>query len=249
MNKNEDRMRKVFMWSGVAASAIMIGFGIASLVLGINGRSTVFSAIKQERITGSGDMTPAGIAPTIEEIKAAQQKIAAAQEQAGIPAAERFELTEVSAPGCSVAEKAVDTGTRAKCFAEYMRIHALSSSGGLVYSQMGRFTASDDAPLKSTDYNGGTSDEKYALIDPKTKQPVSNGKRNLWINEVALATALNTSYMAEQISLFGVGVGVALLLTGIGFLVVLSGILWRTRRSETETTAGARSPTPSSSGG
>lgn len=249
MNKNEDRMRKVFMWSGVAASAIMIGFGIASLVLGLNGRSTVFSAIKQERITGSGDMTPSGIAPTIEEILAAQQKIAAAQEQAGIPADQRFELTEVSAPGCSVAEKPVDSGGRAKCFAEYMRIHALSSSGGLVYSQMGRFTASDDAPLKSTDYNGGTSDEKYALIDPKTKQPVSNGKRNLWINEVALATALNTSYMAEQISLFGVGVGVALLLTGIGFLVVLSGILWRTRRSETETTVGARSPTPSSSGG
>lgn len=231
MNR-EDRMRKIFIWSGVAASAIMIGFGIASLVLGINGRSTVFSAIKQERITGSGDMTPSGIAPEIEEIKAAQQKIAAAQEQAGIPAAKRFELTEVSAPGCSVADKAVDTGTRAKCFAEYMRIHALSSSGGLVYSQMGRFTAADDAPLKSTDYNGGTSDEKYALVDPKTKQPVSNGKRNLWINEVALATALNTSYMAEQISLFGVGVGVALLLTGIGFLVVLSGILWRTRRGE-----------------
>jgi hypothetical protein len=32
-----------------------------------------------------------------------------------------------------------------------------------------------------------------------------------------LTTALNTSYMAEQISLFGIVVGVALLLAGIGF--------------------------------
>lgn len=250
MHTNEDRMRKMLVWGGIGASAILITLGIVTLVLGINGRNTVFSSIKQERITGSGDMTPAAIAPTIEEIVAAQQKIASAQAKAGIPADQRFDLTEVSAPSCSVAEKAVNSGGRARCFAQYMRIHALSSSNGLVYSQMGRFTAKPDAPLKFTDFNGGTSDDEWALTDPKTQQPVSNGKRNLWINEVALATALNTSYMAEQISLFGLGVGLALLLTGIGFMVVVSGILWRTARlRETERRAGAASPSSAGSTG
>ena len=37
----------------------------------------------------------------------------------------------------------------------------------------------------------------------------------MWIQETALSTALNTSYMADQISLFGVIVGIALLLSGL----------------------------------
>ena len=36
------------------------------------------------------------------------------------------------------------------------------------------------------------------------------------MTETGLTTALNTSYMAERLALFGVVVGVALLLTGIG---------------------------------
>ncbi|MBI5106070.1 MAG: hypothetical protein HZB46_14005, partial [Solirubrobacterales bacterium] len=35
-----------------------------------------------------------------------------------------------------------------------------------------------------------------------------------------LTTALNTSYFAEQVALFSIVMGVALLLTGLGFLVV-----------------------------
>jgi hypothetical protein len=46
------------------------------------------------------------------------------------------------------------------------------------------------------------------------------------VTETALTTALNTSYLAEQISLFGVVVGVALLLSGIGFgILALAGAL------------------------
>ncbi len=45
----------------------------------------------------------------------------------------------------------------------------------------------------------------------------------MWINEVALATALNASYMADKISVFGIVVGIALLLSGIGFAVLAIG--------------------------
>ena len=66
----------------------------------------------------------------------------------------------------------------------------------------------------------------YALVDPKTQRPVDNGLRNLWVTETALTTALNTSYMAEQLSLFGIVVGIALLLAGIGFgILALGGAL------------------------
>jgi F0F1-type ATP synthase membrane subunit c/vacuolar-type H+-ATPase subunit K len=104
-----------------------------------------------------------------------------------------------------------------------MRIHALEATGGLTYSQMGRFVAKPGAPAKFTDGHGGTSDVKYALVDPKTQRPVDNGARNLWVTETALSTALNVSYMAEQVALFGLVVGIALLLAGIGFAVLAIG--------------------------
>ena len=57
-------------------------------------------------------------------------------------------------------------------------------------------------------------------------QPQSNGARDIWVTETALATALQSSYMAEQLSLFGIVTGVALLLSGIGFgILVLGGVL------------------------
>ena len=47
--------------------------------------------------------------------------------------------------------------------------------------------------------------------------------RDLWINETALAGALNSAYMADKLSLFGIVVGAALLLSGIGFIVLALG--------------------------
>ena len=40
------------------------------------------------------------------------------------------------------------------------------------------------------------------------------------MTETALSTALNASYMGEQMALFGVVVGIALLLAGVGFAVI-----------------------------
>ena len=59
----------------------------------------------------------------------------------------------------------------------------------------------------------------------KSGEPISNGARNTWVTETALATALNVSYMAEQIALFGIVVGIALLLSGIGFVILAFAVL------------------------
>jgi hypothetical protein len=119
-----------------------------------------------------------------------------------------------------VAGKPVNNGNSALCFGKYMRIHALTASSGLTYAQMGQYAAKPDAPPASTDFNGGTSDPKYAQTDPTTGKPVSNGARNLWVTETSLTTALYLAYTGSAISLFGIVVGIALLLSGIGFLIL-----------------------------
>ena len=114
-------------------------------------------------------------------------------------------------PTCNVAGKAINAGARAKCFASYMRIHTFEATGGKTYSQMGRFLT-----------KGGkdTNDAAAAVKDPKTGQPVENGARNIWVTATALTNALNTSFFAEQVALFGIVVGIALLLVGIGSAIL-----------------------------
>ena len=95
-----------------------------------------------------------------------------------------------------------------------MRIHALESSGGLTYAEMGRYVSASDP----TD-PAGTNDEAAAAKDDGGK-PVSNAARNLWVTETALATALNMSYMATGVAIFAMVVGIALILAGVGFLLL-----------------------------
>ena len=219
-------MKKALQIGGIAAAVVLIGFGIAATVLGIRGGDTVNSNLSQEFITGTPDMTPSGIEPEVKAIQTEQQKIAAKQKQAKVPASQQLAFTTVEAPSCSVAGDPVDDGDSALCFGKYMRIHALGASNGLTYSQRARYAAKPDAPVQFTDFNGGTNDPKYAQTDPQTSQPVSNGARDLWVTETSLSTALNLAYAGSAISLFGIVVGIALLLSGIGFLILaLSGAI------------------------
>ncbi len=117
----------------------------------------------------------------------------------------------------------VTNGTQARAFALVIREHALEASGGLTYAQMGRFVSADDPKNLA-----GTSDESAALKD-ETGSPVSNSARNTWVTATGLSTALNMSYMAEQMALFGIVVGIALLLAGIGFIVLTLGGALRAR--------------------
>jgi hypothetical protein len=161
-------------------------------MLGVNGRNTVSSSLKQEYIVGSPDMTPAAI------------KVEAAK--AGL------KVATLTFPTVAVAGQAIDNGTKALAFAGYMRIHTLEASGGLTYSQLPRYATADGK---------GTNDVTKALTS--SGRPVDNAARNLWVTETALTTALNTSYMASQTALFGIVVGVALLLSGIGFAILAVG--------------------------
>ena len=104
-----------------------------------------------------------------------------------------------------------------------MRIHTFGATSGLTYSQMGRYIAKPNTPIQYTDGLGATNDPKYTLTDPKTQQPVSNGRRDIWVTYTALTTALNTSYFATQMALFGLVIGIALLLAGIGFGILAIG--------------------------
>jgi hypothetical protein len=182
---------KWLRFGGYAAAVVLIVFGIGTIAIGVVGKSTVEDELSQEKIVGSPDMSPEGIAPGIEEAK----------------------LT-VDAPDCDVADEPITTGSEARCFSQYMRIHALESSGGLTYAEMGRFVSAADPTNPA-----GTNDEAAAAKDESGKT-VSNAARNTWVTETALSTALNMSYLATGVSIFSIVVGVALILAGIGFLIL-----------------------------
>ena len=184
-------MRKLFEIGGLVAAVVLIGFGITAVVMGINGRNTVQNSLKLEQITGTPDMTPSAIA--------------AEAKKAGLPAS-------IKLPTSSVAGVAINTGARARVFAQYMRIHTLEATGGVPYSLMPRYATADGK---------GTNDPTKAL--QSNGKPVDNAARNIWVTETALTTALNTSYMASQLALFGIVVGFALLLTGVGFAILAVG--------------------------
>jgi hypothetical protein len=197
--------RKMFEYGGLLAGVVLIAFGVGALLMSFDARSTVQDELAREQIVGSDDMSPSAIQAGIDE--------------AGLTG-------QVSAPSCDVAGEPINAGDEARCFSQYMRIHALESSGGLTYAQMGRFVAADDPENPA-----GTSDEAAALTDEEGN-PVPNTARNTWVTETSLSTALNLSYMAERLALFGIVVGTALILTGIGFLVLALGGALRQSRSE-----------------
>jgi hypothetical protein len=184
-------MRKLFEFGGLAAAAILIVFGVVAIVMGVSGRHTVQSSLKQEYIVGTPDMN--------------KTAIAAEAKKAGLP-------VSIKLPTADIAGKAITNGKLAREFAKYMRIHTLEATGGQTYAQMPRYASPDgkgtNDPTKASKVNG---------------QPVSNPARDIWITETALTTALNSSYMAEQLALFGIVIGVALLLAGIGFAVLAAG--------------------------
>jgi hypothetical protein len=165
-------MTKLYQYAGIAASVVLIAFGIGATITGVNGRDRVRTELAREQIVGTPDST--------------------------------------------IPNQLVNTGSEAQAFAKVMRKHTLEATGGKTYAQMPRF---------ATGNGKGTNDEKAALTDPKSGKPVDNPARNLWVTETALTTALNTAYFAESTAMFAIIMGIALFLTGVGFLVLTLRVL------------------------
>jgi hypothetical protein len=206
-SKEISLLKRFLEIGGVVAGVVLIAFGVAAIVLSFNGKSTIADELKQQQIVGTPDMTPKGIAAEV-----ASAKLTDVGPGKAIPL-----------PTCDVANQPINNGSRARCFAEYMKIHALESTGGYVYSQMGIYNAAPNTPKSELMPGGGTDNTMYAATDPATGQPVQNATRNVWVTETALTGALNSSYMADQLANFGLVVGVALLLSGIGFTILALG--------------------------
>lgn len=182
---NKVLRKRVLTWAGgIAAGAIVLAVGVAYIVVGISGRSEVRDNLARELIVGTPDMKPGGIETKL----------------------------KIDLPTCDVAGKTVDTGEEARCFASYMRVHALEATDGQTYAQMGRYLTADGE---------ATSDPALAAKDPKSGRPVENALRNLWVNERALATGLDMAFFAEQVSLFGIVVGIVAIVLGVGLWVLV----------------------------
>src|SRR5580765_727364 len=151
---------RLFRIGGIVAGAVLIAFGVVTVVLAIYGQHTVTTELNRQKIVGTPDMTPSAIQ---EEVN-----------KAG--------LKNIDLPSCSVAGKEINSGTRARCFAQYMNVHALLATGGYVYSEMGQYTAKAGTPKSELAPGGGTNNPQYADVDPTTNQPVSNGARNVWVS-------------------------------------------------------------------
>jgi hypothetical protein len=116
----------------------------------------------------------------------------------------------------------IRTGSDARAFADIMRHHTLAATQGQTYAEMGRFLDEEGNP---------THAEAEAATTPEGR-PVENPLRQMWVTQTALATALNMSFMAERLAIFGIVVGIALLLAGVGFVILaLAGALRRDERA------------------
>src|SRR4051794_12153280 len=167
-----DTMRKLLEYGGIAASIVLIAFGIGATVVGFQGRDQVRTELAREQIVGTPDST--------------------------------------------IPNQLVNTGSEAQAFAKVMRKHTLEATAGKTYAQMPRFATTDGK---------GTNDPKAAITNPNSGQPTDNPARNIWVTETALTTALNTAYFAESTATFVIIMGIAMLLTGVGFLILTLRVL------------------------
>src|SRR5207248_1634055 len=161
MTKNEAKgvaiftTRELFEYGGVAASIVLVAFGIAAIVLGVNGRSTVHNNLALEQIVGTPDMTPSAIK--------------AEAKQARLPAS-------IKLPTVAVAGQTINRGSRARAFATYMRIHALEATHGYTYAQMGRFAAKPGTPASQLAKGAGPAHRCHRQLKRRLRSSRGGGR-------------------------------------------------------------------------
>ncbi len=126
----------------------------------------------------------------------------------------------VTPEDASIPNVQVTNATTAKSMADIIGHHADESTGGLSYSELGRFMAADGDPA-------GTSDESLALLGDDGN-PVPNAARNTAFQASALRTSLYTSVMAFNVADLVAGLGLMILVLGLavgGVGVALAGLV------------------------
>lgn len=119
----------------------------------------------------------------------------------------------------SIPNARVDDVATARSMANIIEEHALDSTGGLTYAEMGRFMTADGDPA-------GTSDESEAVIGADGR-PVANPLRNVAFQASALRTSLFSSVMALEVGNLVIGLGALLAALGVavgGVGVALAGL-------------------------
>ena len=122
-------MRKAFEIGGVVAATVLIAFGVAAIVMGVNGRFD-----RPEQPQAGEDRRLARHDPGSNQGRG---------QEGGL------DVADISFPSLAVAGKAINSGDQARAFAGYMRVHALEATGGLTYAEMGRFMAKPGPPHSS----------------------------------------------------------------------------------------------------
>jgi hypothetical protein len=146
-----------------------VTFGMVVIALSVNGHRTVISELKQQKITGTPDMTPTAIK---DEVTKAGLK--------GVSPSELRRRREDDRHGQRGAVlRAVHERPRATRDGR-LRLRLL---------EMGQYATKPNAPKAQLAPGGGTNNTTSAQIDPKTGAPVQNAARNVWVTETALSTA------------------------------------------------------------
>jgi len=109
---------------------------------------------------------------------------------------------DASMPGVQV-----NSAATAESMARVINHHALEASGGLTYSELGRFAAADGN-------TAGTNDATKATLDAAGK-PVANPIRNTAFQASALETSLWSSVLAFNVADLVVGLGLMIAFLGL----------------------------------
>jgi hypothetical protein len=126
----------------------------------------------------------------------------------------------VTPDDASIPGVVVDDVDSARSMAAIIEEHALESTGGLTYAEMGRYMTPDGDPA-------GTNNEDEAVIGADGR-PVSNPMRNVAFQASALRTSLFSSVMALEVSTLVIGIGALLLVLGVavgGVGIALAGLV------------------------
>ena len=142
-------MRKVFEIGGLVAGARPDRVRRRCDRDGHERSVTVSNSLKQQQIVGTADMTPG--------------------RHQGRGAEGRAE--EHQHPDLHRRQRGINSGSRARCFAEYMQIHALEATGGFLYSQMGIYIAKPGTPKAQLMPGGGTDNTRSRQSIPPRSSP------------------------------------------------------------------------------